>query len=620
MAGRFVSFVLTAFFLGCLLGCLESLYRIEFGVRYYNMASAATTVVMLALAYGVMGGIYSAVIYFLILASRHVTGHPHDRGHVPYWTASLIATTTGYLAILVFANKWIFTGFEMFSTRGLLYNAVLSTVYWLGALFMMKLITPRLVPREIRPGFRSSIAIAVVMVLAGAVVGIRLAGVGSAGKAGGTPGKINLIVISIDTLRRDRVGCFGSGLDTSPRIDRIREESVTFQNAYCEIPVTNPSHASMFTGLTIASHGNDNNGDRLDNNTVTLASIMRREGYRTAAFVSALPLINRISNLSIGFEIYDDNLWVPSWVGDSFVLDALALLLFRVVQGDAGPLAIAAGEVVERATAWIDDHAQQPFFVFIHLFDPHAPYAPPADFEKAYMPASDTEYDVNNALYNGEVRYSDSEIGGLIDHLEAMGLLSRSLLVILSDHGEELGDNEDEFYGHGYYLWQESIRVPFMLRIPDGRLAGDSRSDFCQVVDLVPTILPLLGIRAPGAIEFDGRNLLAGHATEDRPLFFQAPPRENTIAFGVLDPPWKLIRRYELDGDRYALRHERLFNLEDDPFETNDLSGEGPEEKIARLQNHLDMYSDQTLARQGSEREGLSEEDIRRLKSLGYLQ
>jgi arylsulfatase A-like enzyme len=620
MAGRFGSFVVTAFFLGCLLGCLESLYRIEFGVRYYNMASAATTLVMLALAYGVMGGIYSAVIYLFILANRHVTGHPRDRGHVPYWTASLITTTAGYLTILVFANKWIFTGFGIFSTRGLLYNAVLSTVYWLGALFMMKLITPRLALREIRPGFRPLIAFAVVMVLAVAVVGIRLAGVGSARKAGGTSAKTNLIVISIDTLRRDRVGCFGSGLDTSPQIDRIREESVTFQNAYCEIPITNPSHVSMFTGLTIASHGNDNNGERLDNNTVTLATIMRRKGYRTAAFVSALPLIDRISNLSIGFESYDDNLWVPAWVGDAFFLDALSLLWFRIVHRDEGPLAIAAGEVVERAAAWIDDHAQQPFFIFIHLYDPHAPYAPPAEFEKAYMPASDTDHDVNNALYNGEVRYSDSEIGGLIDQLEGMGLLSRSLLVILSDHGEELGDNEDEYYGHGYDLCQEAIRVPFMLRLPDGRLAGDSRSDFCQVVDLVPTVLPLLGIRAPDVIELDGRDLLSGQATRDKPLFFQAAPRENTIAFGVLDPPWKMTRLYEIDGDRYALRHERMFNLEDDPLETNDLSDEGPEKIVARLQHHLDMYSDQTLARRGSGREKLSEEDIRKLRSLGYLQ
>ncbi len=599
---------------------MEAIYRIEFGSRYYALASAAETITIISFAYGVIAGICSVLIYLAVLACRRITGHPLDEGHITYWAAILILTITGYTVVLVFVNKWVFTGFEIFSKRGLLYNAAFSVGYWIAVLFLIKLITPRLILRKPKMSSRSYIVMVALLALSMGAVCAHRALVGSVDVSSKVLNKTNLILISIDTLRRDRVGCFGSGLDTSPQIDEIREESITFNNAYCEIPVTNPSHVSMLTGLTMASHGNSTNGDKLDENTLTLASIMRKHGYRTAAFVSALPMIDRISNLSLGFEIYDDNLWVPAWVGDSFLLEAISLLLLKSTVENGSSLSIPAGEVIDRATAWIDDQAHQPFFLFVHLFDPHAPYAPPHDFEDMYPPRSNSEYDVNNAHYNGEVRYCDREIGSFVDHLEALGLLSRSLLVILSDHGEELGDNEEGFYGHAYYLWEESVQIPIMIRLPDGTLAGESRSDYCQIFDLVPSILPLLGMSAPDGIEFDGRDILADNVPGKNPLLFQGSPIENSIRFAVLDPPWKLIHLYELNGDRHTLLKDWLFNLEDDPFETNDLSDQAPGEIVVKLEDHLETYFLQRLAQQGSKQKKLSKEDILRLKSLGYLQ
>ncbi len=343
----------------------------------------------------------------------------------------------------------------------------------------------------------------------------------------------NLMLISIDTLRADRVGCYGADVET-PVIDRLAREGVLLDDATVHAPQTRPSHVSMLSGRYPHEHGvRDNFSPALRPDLPTLATLLAAQGYDTAAFVGAFPLA-AASGLDRGFDVYDD------------------------VQGggEGGtPLAERRGEqVVSGALRWLGRTRSRPFFAFVHLYDPHAPYEPPAPYASRYA----------GRPYEGEVAYSDAQVGRLLGFLDERRLRERTLVVVTSDHGEGLGEHgEDE---HLVFVYETTLRVPLVLSfpgtLPSGRrLAGQFRS-----VDLLPTLLELLGAK-PVASSGTSRaaQLKAGARLPDNESYAES-------LYGQLHFGWAPLRALRAEGLKYidAPRPE-LYDLRNDPTESRNL-------------------------------------------------
>jgi len=277
----------------------------------------------------------------------------------------------------------------------------------------------------------------------------------------------NVVLVTIDTLRADRVGAYGHAAAETPTIDRLAREGVLVEDAVVQVPQTRPSHASIFTGRYPYEHGiRDNYSTPLAPGTPTLASILRQHGWDTAAFIGAYP-VSRPSGLDRGFAVFDD----PFAAGDATTREA------RTER--------RAKEVVDKALAWLVRPRSGPFFAWLHLFDPHAPYEAPAPFGPRHA----------RSPYDGEVAYADAQVGRVLAWLDEKGLRRRTLVVVTSDHGEGLGEHgEDE---HMFFVYDSTLRVPLVFswpgRLPAGaRVRGQFRS-----VDLLATVLELAGAPAP---------------------------------------------------------------------------------------------------------------------------
>ena len=281
-----------------------------------------------------------------------------------------------------------------------------------------------------------------------------------------------IILISIDTLRADRLPVYGyTELDT-PAIDALAADGVVFEHAYSHAPQTLPAHTSMFTGKLPVEHAvRDNLGFSVDDEETLLPDLLAAQGYVSAAVVSSYVLRTEVG-LARAFDVYDDKMPVAS----------PGMSIGQVQRDGADSLAVA-----ER---WLDTTGASPFFLFLHLYDPHKPYSPPDRFAH-YGP------------YNGEIAYADEIVGQLFDSLRARGLYDDALIILLSDHGEGLADHGEE--EHGIFLYDEAIRVPFIVKQPGSRAAGLRVPNPVQHIDLLPTLLDLVG--AEPIAELRGRSL-----------------------------------------------------------------------------------------------------------------
>jgi len=449
----------------------------------------------------------------------------------------------------------------------------------------------------------------------GLVVAFGVLACGGEAQPGARP--LNLIVVLVDTLRVDHLGHYGYARATSPRLDSLAEDSVVFLHHTAQASRTGPSVATLFTGLHARSHGVVNPLSHfdakgtLDPSRLTLAEILSGAGYRCAGF-TANPNVSERFGFAQGFESYQ---------------------LFRWEKA----------EVVSRAAlAWIRDFTAEaeprpPFCLYLHYIDPHSPYeAPPAFVARFASPeyrgritgshrqldevvAGSLQLDRDDldqliALYDAEIRYLDSQLGILLTALEEQGLLDESLIVFLSDHGEEFLDHGSAL--HGYTLYEEQLRIPLMIRHPE--LPARRISRLSRQVDVLPTVLDLLGIPIPEVVQ--GASLagaMRGEETLDdeveRPVFAEASLRAvKTVALdSYARGDWKLI-----DTRVPALRRQ-LFNLREDPRERHDRFASEPE-VAARMTSEMQRFRD-ALPVGHSEAVPLSEEEIRELRSLGYL-
>jgi len=385
----------------------------------------------------------------------------------------------------------------------------------------------------------------------------------------------NLLLVTIDTLRADRLGCYGYAQVETPHLDALARRGALFENAVAQAPLTAPSHASMMTGLNPTAHKVRNTGGFVLAGFETLATLLERRGFDTAAFVGSSVLKKRFG-LGQGFAIYDDEM--PA-------ADA----------GGGGEAERRAGEVVDRAVRWLSSQAGKPFFLWVHVWDPHLPYAPPPPFRDKYP----------GRPYDGEVAYTDRELGRLF---EAVAKKSPdTLAAVLSDHGEAFSEHGE--YSHGVFIYDITVRIPFLMAGP-GVPAGLRVKEQARTIDLLPTVLELTGLPAPQGVQgtslapaFHGKGLPATYSYTET-LF----PKLNmgwTELRGMRTKRWKYIR---------APKPE-LYDLAQDPGETTNVIAAHPAE-VRELEAQLNAAS----GADGKVRTAASDpKTMRQFKSLGYL-
>jgi choline-sulfatase len=397
----------------------------------------------------------------------------------------------------------------------------------------------------------------------------------------GSRNELNLVVITLDTFRADRLGAYGSRRGLTPHLDRFANEAVLFETTDSVAPLTLPAHASLFTGRFPTGHGVHENADVLRDGRGgdTLAEVLTRSGLQTGAFV-ATTVLDASRGLNRGFSHYD------------------AVLPRRDAYGRQHGRR-RADEVVARAVQWLDVVASSRFFAWLHFYDAHAPYEPPAPYR-----------DAHRHPYDGAVAFIDAQIGQLLDILERRGLLDRTVVVVVGDHGESLGDHGE--WTHGLFVYESVLHVPLMIRAPGSGLRGRRVSGVTRSVDVMPTVLELLGIRHEGPI--DGESLLPLVAGERRDLRAYAENLYPHSQFG-----WSTVRA--LRSQRFKVidtARPELYDLQHDPEERQNLfesRRDVAEPLLRRLQR--DEYL--SIDRHGPEPRAVDLELQRRLGALGYV-
>ncbi len=397
---------------------------------------------------------------------------------------------------------------------------------------------------------------------------------------------VNVVLVTLDTTRADRLGCYGNKTTQTPALDELASRGTLFERAYAAAPLTLPSHASMLTGLWPPEHGIPANGDNaLDKSIPTAAELFAKEGYDTAAFVAAFVLDARFG-LNRGFQVYNDDL--SSATPGPEELD-------RYRDGK---------HVVAAAVNWLDERQRtrhsQPFFCWMHLYDPHDPYiSHPEQFQSQF----------DHQLYEGEVSYADVMLGRLLDKLKATGELDRTVVIVTGDHGESLGEHGERT--HGYMLHESTLRVPLIISDPrHPQSAGTRIAAPVSLIDLYSTLLDCAGISHSKA---SGTSLLPAILGE---------PLSPHSCYSMTDEPyrealWSPLRSIVTDRWRYirSVQHE-LYDLTADPHETLNLADQKPD-TILELEKELAALESRFTHRDGTVVQ-MSDHERRVLESLGY--
>jgi arylsulfatase A-like enzyme/Tfp pilus assembly protein PilF len=396
----------------------------------------------------------------------------------------------------------------------------------------------------------------------------------------------NVVVITIDTLRADHLGCYGDRSIQTPNIDALSRSSARFTHAFTPVPITLPAHTALFTGsFPMATGVHDFSGNRLPASAVTLAKVLHDHGYSTAAFLGSAVLDSRFG-LNQGFDTYFDHF-------DFSRLDEANLDLMER-RGD---------QVMDNALAWLKTHPRQPFFLWVHLYDPHYPYAPPEPYASRYRAQP----------YDGAIAFADAQVGRLSAFLRDAGIYANALLVLAGDHGEGLGEHGEKT--HGFFVYNSTLHVPLLVKVPG--VASRTIETEVSLVDVMPTVLQALRLPVPSSVQ--GRSLLSEVVGK--------PPANKSNLYAETYLPllhfrWSQLRAIEAGGMKYieAPRPE-LYDTRTDPQETKNLL-QGKQavahEMHGRLQNLLHRY---TPAAGGGaqETEPTDPALADRLRSLGYV-
>lgn len=401
--------------------------------------------------------------------------------------------------------------------------------------------------------------------------------------AGRGPMDLNVLVITLDTTRWDRLGAYGDTSASTPNLDRLASEGVLFEQTIAAVPLTLPSHSTMFTGLLPPRHGvRDNGGYVLDPRHTTLAAVLKQVGWQTGAFVGAFVLDSKWG-LDQGFDTYVDRFDVAKYKAASL-----------------GDVARRGSEVVDNAMPWFEAQSGRRFFAWLHFYDAHSPYDAPEPFKSRFR----------DRPYAGEIAYVDDQIGRVLRWLEAEKLLDRTVVVAIGDHGESLTEHGEGT--HGLFIYESTTRIPFIVRAPYDRMRGRRIRSAVRSEDLMPTVLDLVGARAPEGL--DGRSLA--------PLMTGAVADLNLDAYSETLYP----RNHYGWSDLKALRSGRFKYIETTRPELYDLETDPGEQKnLFDARRPLADRMAAELARLAAEAPGgvgpssVDPETRERLAALGYI-
>jgi arylsulfatase A-like enzyme/Tfp pilus assembly protein PilF len=407
-------------------------------------------------------------------------------------------------------------------------------------------------------------------------------------RRGSTPAAhpaLNLLVVTLDTTRADHLGAYGAVKAATPAFDRIAREGVLFEHAVTAAPLTLPAHATLFTAKYPGRHGvRDNGGFFLDAKETTLAERLKADGFATGGFVGAY-VLDRRWGIAQGFDTYFDDFDIGKAKGS---------MLASVER--------PGNEVADHALAWLEGVAASRFFAWVHFYDAHSPYDPPEPFRSAFA----------GSPYAGEIAFVDAQVQRLIAFLERRDLLNKTIVVVVGDHGESLGEHGEA--SHGFFVYESAVRVPFAMLAPGDGMRGRRVTDVVRTVDLVPTLLDLLG-RQP-AEKVDGRSVvpLMTGAVRELGLDAYSEAMYPRYHFG-----WSAL--HALTSGRYkyvdAPRPE-LYDLVNDPGEThNDYEKRRPlAAKMSQSLRVLEGATDPNLRNATVE---VDPEARARLAALGYI-
>ena len=404
----------------------------------------------------------------------------------------------------------------------------------------------------------------------------------------------NVLLVTFDTTRADHFGCYGNTSVRTPNVDALAEEGVRFARAFSTIPLTTPSHSTILTGKYPIAHGvRDNGMFVLPESQETLAEILGAHGWSTGAAIAAFPLTRRFGT-DQGFDFYDDHVsgQFENFQGRRALPKASLFFDER-----------RAAQVNEALFPWLEENHQKRFFAWAHYFDPHHPQEPPPPYDQLY--AGD--------LYAGEIAYADESFGNLLDRLKQLGVYDRTLVVLTADHGEGLGEHRE--LTHSLQLYNTTLHVPLIVKLPGGR-AGAVVETPVGTVDILPTILDVLGIEAPEGVQ--GRSLASdlvdGEESPAEPAALYAETLSPRLGYG-----WGELRALYSDGHKYIFGpRPELYDLGADPRELNDLVDAEPE--IAeRLQRQLSRFLRDNAAKDLDAAVDMDEETRNKLMALGYL-
>lgn len=400
----------------------------------------------------------------------------------------------------------------------------------------------------------------------------------------------NLVLITIDTIRADHLSCNGSQKVRTPNLDRLAREGVNFTRARSPVPLTLPAHASILTGNYPPSHTVRSNGEyRLPEQQTSLAEVLQDRGYRTAAFVASFVLDRRFG-LDQGFDHYDDRVW-------SNVEELEELETERTAE-----------EILAAFAQWLaDEEGSTPFFGWIHLYDPHAPYEPPEPFRSQYP----------GDPYSGEIAYTDSIVGQIVSELQTRQRLSNTLLAVVGDHGEGLGEHGERT--HSLLIYNSTLHVPMMIRAPGTVAAGRVIDDLVRVIDLAPTLLDYLGIQDGLGEGISLRPRVSANPDAVDPEAKQLTAYTESL-YPELALGWSPLRGLEAGNHRLILApHSRLFDLGQDPGETLDRIDSEPAVYQRMKRQLAERIRTFEQSASPTETTSLDPESRERLQSLGYL-
>lgn len=393
---------------------------------------------------------------------------------------------------------------------------------------------------------------------------------------------LNVLLVTLDTTRADRIGCYGYERAETPNLDQLAAHGVRFANAYCQVPLTLPSHCSLMTGTYPIFHLVRNNGFYyLEPHYLTLAEVLKDHGFKTAAFISSFTVDSRFG-IDQGFDLYDDK-----------------ILADQILKNFASER--RAEEVFHSFSGWIDENFNQKFYCWIHFFDPHLPYDPPSPYKEKYA----------ERPYDGEIAYMDFYVGKTIDKLRGKNLLDSTLVILAGDHGEALGEKGE--VDHGLYIYDVTLRVPLILYSPNHLPQGLVLEPRVRLIDIMPTILDMLNTQPD--YEAQGTSLLpylSGRKKEDLPSYVETyMPREYygwSELVGLIDGDWKYIK---------APKPE-LYNLKTDPEEEQNVFDQESKVVLSMKEKLDELIENRSSERETGKRK-LTREEQERLQSLGYI-